>query len=279
MSSPRRIGLPETMRMRHDTHFVEQLGAARRRVHRPADPDRGHRAQPRPAPPGAGRPLGADGVDPREGRARADPRAAGRAAASRSSPASAATARPSRRAWPRCPASCARASDAEMMELALVENLQRKDLTAVRRGGRPQRPRRDVRLHPRGDGREAGQEPHPRSPRRCRWPRCRRRSGSCVGWPTFSLSPFFYRSLGRAIREKMVALVERLRARRGHASEARRIAARRGATGTGRPRHFVFRFNPQGGELLAQPAVQARPGGARGDHPDARGDPRVPATG
>ena len=26
MSSPRRIGLPETLRMRHDTHFVDQLG-------------------------------------------------------------------------------------------------------------------------------------------------------------------------------------------------------------------------------------------------------------
>lgn len=26
MSSPRRIGLPDTLRMRHDTHFVEQLG-------------------------------------------------------------------------------------------------------------------------------------------------------------------------------------------------------------------------------------------------------------
>ena len=26
MSSPRRIGLPETLRMRHDVHFVDQLG-------------------------------------------------------------------------------------------------------------------------------------------------------------------------------------------------------------------------------------------------------------
>ena len=26
MSSPKRFGLPETLRMRHDTHFVDQLG-------------------------------------------------------------------------------------------------------------------------------------------------------------------------------------------------------------------------------------------------------------
>ena len=26
MSSPRRFGLPETLRMRHDSHFVDQLG-------------------------------------------------------------------------------------------------------------------------------------------------------------------------------------------------------------------------------------------------------------
>ena len=26
MSSPRRLGLPDALRMRHDTHFVEQLG-------------------------------------------------------------------------------------------------------------------------------------------------------------------------------------------------------------------------------------------------------------
>ena len=26
MSSPRRLGLPETLRMRHDNHYVDQLG-------------------------------------------------------------------------------------------------------------------------------------------------------------------------------------------------------------------------------------------------------------
>ena len=83
----------------------------------------------------------------------------GRDRASRSSRASGATARRVEAGLGEMPCVVRDTSDAEMMELALIENLQRKDLTRVRRGRRPEGARRQVRLHARIDGREAGQEP------------------------------------------------------------------------------------------------------------------------
>ena len=58
--------------------------------------------------------------------------------------------------------------DAEVMELALVENLQRKDLTAFEEAEALQQLRRQVRSHARGPGAEAGKVPNRRSPSRCR---------------------------------------------------------------------------------------------------------------
>ena len=51
------------------------------------------------------------------------------------------------------------ADDVEVMELALVENLQRKDLTAFEEAEALQRAVRAVPLHARGPGAEAGQVP------------------------------------------------------------------------------------------------------------------------
>ncbi len=75
-------GLPESMAMRHDEHYVEALVGVGRRPDRPADRDRADRSQSEPAAPGDGRPVGADGVDCREGH----PGAAGCPPARRSLP-------------------------------------------------------------------------------------------------------------------------------------------------------------------------------------------------
>ena len=187
MSSTRRIGLPETLRMRHDTHFVDQLG-------RPGGEPVGRMIpiediEPNPHQPRQAhrRPLRADRVDPREGRARADPRAAARQPVPDHRGRAALSAPRSRRGSPRSRASCARRSDAETMEIALIENLQRKDLSAVRRGGRPEDAGRDAtatrtRRWPRSSARAAR-----RSPRSLvADARCPRKSGSSVGWPTFT---------------------------------------------------------------------------------------------
>ena len=58
--------------------------------------------------------------------------------------------------------------DTEMLELALIENLQRKDLTAVRRSRGAARPRRALRLHARRPGAAAGKVADARSPSRWR---------------------------------------------------------------------------------------------------------------
>ena len=73
-------GLPETVRMRHDEHYVEALTSSAGSADRPDGADRPDRSEPEPAAPGHGRPVGADGVDRRERHHRADHRPAARAA-------------------------------------------------------------------------------------------------------------------------------------------------------------------------------------------------------
>ena len=87
--------------------------------------------------------------------------------------------------------------DTEVIELALIENLQRKDLTPFEEAGGAARARRPLRLHPRGSRaatgevanlghRVAGPERHARiGPQRC------------VGWPTFPPSRCYCRWLGK----------------------------------------------------------------------------------
>ena len=123
-------GLPETLRMRHDEHYVEALAASAGEPVGRMVPIELLDPEPEPAAPGHGRPVRADGLGRREGHHRAAHRPAARRAATRSSPASAATTPPSRSGLREVPVVIREVDDAEVMELALVENLQRKDLTA-----------------------------------------------------------------------------------------------------------------------------------------------------
>jgi ParB family chromosome partitioning protein len=138
-------------------------------------------------------------------------------------------------------------SDAEMMELALVENLQRKDLTPFEEADGLK-----VLAGKYGYTHEAMAE----------------RLGKSRSSITESLSlgamPEDVRQMCRLAdiqsksvllqivrqgpRDKMVALVERLGREGSTRVEARRMASKQDAKrGRGRPRHFVFRFSPQGG--------------------------------
>ena len=130
MSSPRRLGLPESIRMRHDTHFVDQLA--------------------RPSGEAIGRMIPIEDIEPNPRQPRQDLGDLSELTASvrekgilepHPGPSRWRALRDHRRraslsgrlatwASQSCPASFAIRVDAEMMELALIENLQRKDLTA-----------------------------------------------------------------------------------------------------------------------------------------------------
>ena len=122
-------GLPDTLRMRHDEHYVEALAASA------GDP--------------IGRIVPIDLLDPNPNQPRqlmgdlselmasvAEKGISSRSScgsagtATRSSPASAGTTRPYRSGLREVPVIVREVDDTEVMEIALVENLQRKDLTA-----------------------------------------------------------------------------------------------------------------------------------------------------
>ena len=83
--------------------------------------------------------------------------------------------------------------DTEIIEVALVENIQRKDLGPFEEAEALHEPRRSgaatrTRTWPSGWGSRGR-----RSRSRWRWPTCPTRSETFVGWPTFPLSHCFYR--------------------------------------------------------------------------------------
>jgi ParB family chromosome partitioning protein len=129
VSSPRRVGLPESLRMRHDPHFVDQLG--------------------RPGGVAIGRLIPIEDIEPNPRQPRQNLGDLSELAASirekgvlepilvRLNGARYQIIAGERRYRAACEAGLAEmpcivreSTDAEMMEIALVENLQRKDLTA-----------------------------------------------------------------------------------------------------------------------------------------------------
>jgi ParB family chromosome partitioning protein len=128
VSSPRRIGLPQTMRMRHDTHFVDQLA--------------------RPSGDAVGRLIAIEDIEPNPRQPRQslgdlselvasvrekgilEPILVRKLGARYEIIAGERRYQAAREAGlEELPCVVRDASDAEVMELALIENLQRKDLT------------------------------------------------------------------------------------------------------------------------------------------------------
>jgi ParB family chromosome partitioning protein len=245
VSSPRRIGLPKTVRMRHESHFVDQLV-------RPSGETIGRMIpiediEPNPRQPrqslgdmseliasirekGVLEPLIVREVGGRfqiiagERRYRAAIEAG----------------------YAELPCVVRESSDAEMMELALVENLQRKDLTPFEEA----------------DGLKLLGEAYGYTHEMMAEKLGKSRS-SVTEILSLTTMPDEVRELCRladilsksvllqivrqGTPEKMTALVHRLQKEGTTRADVRRLTrARPGPRGKGRPRHFVFKYEPRG---------------------------------
>ena len=261
MSSPRRIGLPQTIRMRHDTHFVDQLVAPRgEAVGRliPIEDIDANPNQPRQSmgdlaeltasirEKGVLEPLLVRKVDGRyqiiagERRYRAAQEAG----------------------LAELPCVVRDSSDAETMEIALIENLQRKDLSAFEEA----------------DGLKVLAEKYGYTHEDMA-----EKIGKSRSTITESLSltamPEEVRQLCRLadiqakslllqiVRqgepEKMIALLEKLQQQGPTRAEARKLAKPEAKRGRGRPRHYIFKFQPRGKEFSL--ALQFRKGDVERD--------------
>ena len=247
MSSPRRIGLPQTIRMRHDTHFVDQLVA--------------------PRGESVGRLIPIEDIDPNPNQPR---QSMGDLAELTASIREKGVLEPllvrkfegrfqiiagERRyraaqeaGLAELPCVIRDSSDAETMEIALIENLQRKDLSPFEEADGLR-----VLAEKYGYTHEDMAE----------------KIGKSRSTITESLSltamPEDVRQLCRLadiqskslllqiVRQsepdKMVALLERLQQQGRTRAEARRLAKPDTKRGRGRPKHFVFKFQPRGKEF------------------------------
>jgi ParB family chromosome partitioning protein len=246
VSSPRRIGLPDTIRMRHDTHFVDQLA--------------------RPGGEAIGRLIPVEEIEPNPDQPR---QALGDLAELAASIREKGVLEPllvrkvggryeiiagERRyraaieaGLAEVPCVIRESSDAEMMEIALVENLQRKDLTAFEEAdglkvlAEKYGYTHDVMAEKLGKSRSSITEAlslgaMPEEIRQlCRLADIQSKS-------------VLLQIVRQGTLEKMAALVERLRREGATRVAVRRLARKEDARrGRGRPRHFVFRFKPEGG--------------------------------
>ncbi len=244
MSSARRVGLPETLRMRHDSHFVEQLarpgGVAIGRLV-PIEDLMANPHQPRQAmgdlselvasvrekgvlEPILVRPMGGRfQIIAGERRYRAAMEAG----------------------LAEIPCVVREASDAEIMELALVENLQRRDLSAFEEAdglrvlAETYKYTHEVMAEKLGKSRSSITETlsltaMPEDVRQiCRLADIHSKS-------------LLLQIVRQGNARKMVALVERLQKEGSTRREARRIAREESPRkGRGRPRNFVFRYEPR----------------------------------
>ena len=248
MSSPRRLGLPETIRMRHDTHFVDQLarpeGEAIGRLI-PIEDIEPNPDQPRQAlgdlseltasirEKGILEPLLVRKVGGRFEIIAGERRYRAAAEAGLSE----------------LPCVIRETSDSEMMELALVENLQRKDLTPFEEA----------------DGLRVLAEKYAYTHEAMAEKVGKSRS-SITETLSLASMPEDVRQLCRLAdiqsksvllqvvrqgdHDKMTALVERLGREGATRVEARRLGRKEDARrGRGRPKHFVFRFKPKGSDF------------------------------
>ena len=245
MSSPRRIGLPETLRMRHDNHYVDQLG-------RPGGVPVGRMVPIEDIDPNPNQPRQALGdiseliqsitekgilepilVRPRGSRFQIIAGERRYRAATEAGLAE-------------IPCVVRETSDAEMMELALVENLQRKDLTAFEEADGLK-----VLADSFGYTHEAMAQKLGKSrssiteiitltamPDEVR-EQCRRAD--------IHSKSLLLQIVRQSSPEKMALMVGRLQQEGGTREQARRIAkeAKPKTSGRGRPRHFVFRYQPR----------------------------------
>lgn len=244
MSSARRVGLPETLRMRHDSHFVEQLarpgGVAIGRLV-PIEDLMANPHQPRQAmgdlselvasvrekgvlEPILVRPMGGRfQIIAGERRYRAAMEAG----------------------LAEIPCVVREASDAEIMELALVENLQRRDLSAFEEAdglrvlAETYKYTHEVMAEKLGKSRSSITETlsltaMPEDVRQiCRLADIHSKS-------------LLLQIVRQGNARKMVALIERLQKEGSTRREARRIAREESPRkGRGRPRNFVFRYEPR----------------------------------
>ena len=248
MSSTRRIGLPDTIRMRHDTHFVDQLV--------------------RPGGETIGRLIPVEDIEPNPDQPR---RALGDLAELTASIREKGILEPLlvRKVGGRfeiiagerryraaveaglgeVPCVVRETSDAEMMELALVENLQRKDLTPFEEADGLK-----VLAEKYGYTHEAMAEKLGKSRSTITealslgvMPEDVRQACRLADIQSKSV---LLQIVRQGSREKMLGLVERLGREGSTRAEARKISRRDDPRrGRGRPRHFVFRFRPRGSDV------------------------------
>jgi ParB family chromosome partitioning protein len=245
VSSPRRLGLPETLRMRHDNHYVDQLG-------RPGGVPVGRMVPIEDIEPNPNQPRQTLGdiseliasivekgilepilVRPRGSRFQI---IAGERRFRAATEAGLAE----------IPCVVRETSDAEMMELALVENLQRKDLTAFEEADGLK-----VLADHFGYTHEAMAQKLGKSrtsitetltltamPDDVR-EHCRRAD--------IQSKSLLLQIVRQSTPEKMTQMIGRLQHEGGTRDHARRIAkeSKPKSAGRGRPRHYVFRYQPR----------------------------------
>jgi len=246
VSSPRRLGLPEAMRMRHDPHFVDQLV-------RPSGETIGRLIPIEDIAPNPDQPRQALGdleeltASIRE-KGVLEPLLVRRVGTQYQIIAGERRYRAAVEAGlDQLPCVVRDTSDAEMMELALVENLQRKDLTPFEEGDGLH-----VLADKYGYTHEAMAEKLGKSrttitealslssmPEEVRQ-QCRRAD--------IQSKSLLLQVVRQGEREKMLSFVERLKREGGNRADARRLAQKVEARrGKGRPRHYVFHYKPRGG--------------------------------
>lgn len=247
MSSPRRIGLPETVRMRHDTHFVDQLlhpgGETIGRLV-PIEDIEPNPDQPRQSlgdlselvasirEKGVLEPILVRGVGGHyqiiagERRYRAAVEAG----------------------LAEMPCVVRETSDSEMMELALVENLQRKDLTAFEEadGLRVLAERYGYTHEEMAEKLGKGRSSITESLSLTAMPEEIRQICRLADIQSKSV---LLQVVRQGSTEKMTALVEQLQQTGATRAEVRRLSRKPDTRrGRGRPKQFVYKVSPRGGD-------------------------------